>query len=342
MNIFFGIADTGACGTLRMIQPALCLREMGHHVEISDRETPFMYDQADIVVFQRATNKAMIDIIRKLHGLGKKVVYEIDDDLWHLPYYNQHSGKGEMRTKGPSYDFELLKTMQSIITNCDAVTVSTAPLGDVLRQWHDRIAVLPNCVAFEDWMLPDNEGQDGPVRIGWSGGYEHPADLDLVVGALLQIKKEYGERVQLAFMMGSCFPKELIGVAEHYPHVPYQQFMASLQELRLDIGLLPLVDNAFNRSKSNLKFLDYSALGMASIASPVFPYVEDILDGVNGLIVKKNRHSEWVRQIRRLIDNTELRKTLAENASQYVRAGYDMQANAWRWEEFYAGLLRGR
>jgi len=129
---------------------------------------------------------------------------------------------------------------------------------------------------------------DGSVTIGWMASGSHTIDAPLVIPAIKRIMKEY-PNVKLHLIgwvgweqLGQEFNehKERIKVEPWTNIVMLPQVMADI-----DIGIAPLVDNLFNRAKSNIKWLQYAALGSPCVASDLAPY-QDIQNGVDGFVVK--------------------------------------------------------
>jgi glycosyltransferase involved in cell wall biosynthesis len=58
----------------------------------------------------------------------------------------------------------------------------------------------------------------------------------------------------------------------------------------------PLADSDFNNSKSNIKCLEYCALGIPVIASNVIPYRGTIGDSIKGILID-NTIDDWVNGI---------------------------------------------
>ena len=110
--------------------------------------------------------------------------------------------------------------------------------------------------------------------------------------------------------------KVFVGKREVYngQYVPYEVYE---QELRTtDISLLPLRDNIFNRSKSDLKFIECAGNGSVVIASPTV-YSEAVKDGETGFIY--HDVNEFYNTLKMLIDNQNKRIEVAKNAYEYVK-----------------------
>ena len=84
-----------------------------------------------------------------------------------------------------------------------------------------------------------------------------------------------------------------------------------------DIGIAPLVDNMFNINKSDLKLLDYTAIGATVACSAIGPYAGTVTDGHNGLLVEYGEN-DWYQALRRLIDDPALRDGLWKAAWQQL------------------------
>jgi hypothetical protein len=102
--------------------------------------------------------------------------------------------------------------------------------------------------------------------------------------------------------------------AEYVESVPFAAFPATLARLHLDIGLAPLVDTPFNRCKTNLKWLEFSALAVPTIASDVEPYSRCIQHGVDGFLAKTSE--DMVRELGRLIRDPDLRRSVGDRARE--------------------------
>ncbi|MEM1964298.1 MAG: glycosyltransferase, partial [Candidatus Caldarchaeum sp.] len=92
----------------------------------------------------------------------------------------------------------------------------------------------------------------------------------------------------------------------------YKAFVAKANNLEAHIGIAPLEVNEFNMSKSYIKFLEYSCMGIAGIYSRVSPYAEQVRPGIDGLMASTT--NEWIDALITLIQDDQLRHQIVMSA----------------------------
>jgi glycosyltransferase involved in cell wall biosynthesis len=98
-----------------------------------------------------------------------------------------------------------------------------------------------------------------------------------------------------------------------------------LSELsRFDVGIMPLPDDQWSRGKCGLKGLQYMALEIPAIMSPVGMNTEIISDGVNGFLAGSDE--EWVKKLSFLIDSKPLREKIGRKGRETVVARYSVSS----------------
>jgi GT2 family glycosyltransferase len=229
------------------------------------------------------------------------------------------------------------------VMEADAVTVSTPALADVLRAYHPSVYVLPNTLDDALWpMSGRNVGSEagGPVVIGYMGSGTHADDLNMIGPALAQVADRFGAGVVFRFIGGSLPPDAIAGrpnvVWERVKFLDYAEFAGWFAHQGLDIGLAPLLDTPFNRCKSNIKYLEYSASGMAGVYSRVTPYSTTIGDG-EGVLAGPS--DEWAAALARLVEDAALRRTMGEVAQRSVQTSWRLSAHAGEWEDAYRVVI---
>ena len=277
---------------------------------------PELVDEADLVVMQRDFPRfveAYAQVVTRARRLGKPIVYDLDDLLYDLP-----ADHADVRHYRPARMAMLLAVAQA-----DAVTVSTPALRELLTPYHPNIHVLPNYLNDRLWAMPaaPRPAEARPVVVGYMGSGTHAADLGMIAPALLRTAERFGEAIEIRFMGKTPPPAAIAGLPnvawERASYLDYAEFASWFGGQRLDIGLAPLCDTPFNRGKSWIKYLEYTAAGAAGIYSTVAPY-EAVITGENGL--RAGTLDEWEAALARLIVDAEARREVAARAQDDVRA----------------------
>jgi glycosyltransferase involved in cell wall biosynthesis len=197
------------------------------------------------------------------------------------------------------------------------------------------VHVLPNSIDFELWDAPVEIPQKKSVRIGWAGAQTHEEDVKFVLPAIKQVLKKH-RNVKFYFIGGvpDCIMKETHKrIIKKFGWYDILDYPKRLRQWNFDICIAPLVDNAFNRAKSNLRWLEYSALGIPCVAGNVEPYRKSISHGKTGMLAYETE--EWVDCLSKLIKDTELRHKIGKAARRKVKSAYNMQKNVSMWDEVY-------
>ena len=321
-----------ACARLRLLGPASALRgrvDM-HWGAVSDGKDYAIdssaMDGADVIVFQRYfPMEGTWPLVEQALGTGKPVVYDLDDNFLAVP--QDHPMRQRLAPVEPF--------VKELLARAALVTVSTVELKRALAGLARKVEVLPNFLDERLWRRraprPSEEtgppgtdtGKSGPVRIVFAGTPSHGRDLELIVPALAAVKERFGDGVEIVFM--GCAPSGLDATVMAF-NQDYAGYAAALAELAPDIGLAPLADNAFNRCKSAVKWLEYSALGAAGIYADLPPYAP-VRHGETGLRAGSDP-TEWERALFRLVEDAPLRRALGSRAAAEVSGRWGLAAGA--------------
>ena len=155
--------------------------------------------------------------------------------------------------------------------------------------------------------------------IGWTGSHSTLVYLHLILPVLQELEKKYS----FTFLV----------IADKKPDLSLNSLQfrpwskeTEIQDLmRLDIGLMPLSDDLWSQGKCGFKALQYMALGIPAIASPVGVNNQIIEDGVNGYLC--DSPDKWYHKIETMILNPGLRKTFGKNGREKVIQKYSVLSN---------------
>jgi glycosyltransferase involved in cell wall biosynthesis len=107
---------------------------------------------------------------------------------------------------------------------------------------------------------------------------------------------------------------------------------------KIDIGVMPLPDDNWSKGKCGLKALQFMALGIPTICSPVGVNTDIIQDDENGFLA--GTEEEWVDKLSRLLRSAELRRRLGDAGRATVEQKYSAATQAPRVYEIFKSVLR--
>jgi len=221
----------------------------------------------------------------------------------------------------------------------DVVVTTTSHLVSVLREAdvESPIEIIPNAVDLKDgWLHTSSTGSpDDKQRIFWAGSDTHGVDWNECLDVVSQVMDN--RKNVLLVIIGAC-PNALASRASRWPGrvenmlpMEPETYYRILKHVRADVGLLPLADNFFNRSKSPLKFIEYAMIGIPSVASDAQPYNGIITHEENGFLAKTKR--DWRQGISKCLDNSKVRRDILSEARKTTQAHYDINNVASKWEK---------
>ena len=343
-------AFAGGCWLYRQFLPGEALKAKGHTVKymaLGNTVAQEWLNYPDVVIFTRVYPIDPIIAVRQFKRMGKKVVYEIDDDLWHVNPDNP----------SVSVSTEKRRQYEILMSEVDAITTTTEELAKLLRKFNKNVYVCPNSITYDIWH--ERAGNNDVLRIGYTGASSHWADLSIVTKALLKLRDKYDFVFHIQGMSGQPIECEMYGYQQilrhglvpeqtkymtqaldwfndvrelkfyHTPFYPPELYPKTLASVDIDIGIAPLIDNTFNHSKSCVKFYEYSAVGTVTLASDVLPYNKEV-----GYCAK-NTEKDWYRKLEKLIVDEKFRKKLLEKQQKWVREHRDMNKVVDLWEEAF-------
>ena len=298
--------------------PANRLEKENHYRFLCKKKkvSPFIFQ-----LFASTWGLAFIDMI---HYFKTPVITEIDDYALSVDSSNPNH-----QLFDPNSD--TIKCIKNQLETSDAIIVSTKQLKKLYLPFNENIYIVKNRVDLDIWDKLKNNIHKSYLNIGWEGGSAHNKDLELLIKPITYIHNKY-KKVRFTFIGGEI-PNKLTKL-ERVKHIkkwiPINKYPAYKAKQGFDIELAPLRDTLFNRGKSNLRWLEASALKVPTIASNVEPY-KCIKSGVTGLIA--HTQEEWTTHIEALIAQPGYRKDLGNNAYLEISKDYNLVNGAQEYIE---------
>ncbi|WP_407378851.1 glycosyltransferase domain-containing protein [Methanobrevibacter sp.] len=334
--------NMNACPYIRLHTPFSKLAESGdYHFFIYGQEIMPLLDIDnminahifDVIVIQRVNPYSNI-LLKKAKKHNIKIVYESDDDFM------------DINPANPSYNYILgnFDNIKKLVTNVDQITVST----NELKERFDKLG-LKNVEIIKNYYVNDSlplkpfafRGNEF-IKIGYFGTLTHDNDLELIHNVILRLKDIFSKKgitINFEIAGASIDEKSDWFTVKKIPYYPmsmktFYDWLGKNSEW--DIGIIPLVNTEFNKCKSELKYIEFSALGIPVVASDMNVYNEAIEDGVTGFLA--NNEDEWVNKLSMLIEDPILRNGIVNNARRDILENYNLKSRVNQWDEIFKRL----
>ncbi|MFN0277446.1 MAG: glycosyltransferase family 4 protein [Pyrinomonadaceae bacterium] len=248
---------------------------------------------------------------RKLARSGVPVVFDFDDAIF-------------FSYKSPSNGYlSYLKFPRKTAESCRLSTHVMAGnefLANYARQNNENVTIIPTTIDTDKYKFVERTKEPDVLIIGWSGSFSTIQHLDTIRDVLHELAKTEKFRLRI------------IGTPEYkLPGVDVEAIQwrseTEIDDLRqIDIGLMPLPDDNWSKGKCGLKALQYMALGISTICSPVGVNSTIIRDGENGFLADSKE--EWIEKIKILIHSSELRQKFGRAGRETVEREYSAKVVA--------------
>ena len=304
-------ADKGGCAFYRLEQPAkryadltktpLVIHEAGRALPtIPQWQAAITQHGVGSVVLARTfedhQREYWVSLKRALPGL--RMVMDFDDLLWNPCPLSSYKPTPQM-----------IKNLDVVANISDVLTASTKPMADAL--WHrykKKARVIPNMVSEGIFRRPVRRSPRERMRIVWGGCATHQRDMMLIEEAVKQTASKY------EWHFFGWVPDSLRDKVRFHQGVDMSQYIDKLAAIRAHVGIAPLVSSSFNKCKSNVKLLEYGALGMATVASGVYPYNPSA-----ARLVTTGTTNEWIAALADM-GNEQVRQANAQASQDYARS----------------------
>lgn len=291
----------------------------------------------DVFILQMVMSEDWIKFAKKQK---KKVIFECDDLLHIVPktHYSYSETKGiKNRIK---WWIRIYKQLRSV----DGFISTNKNLNKVYGRIAKKSFVFENYCDLSHWKREYRENQTERLRLLWAGSQSHTGDLEMMKPVIKNILNKNpnvqfiyvgmgGARtkdIQARFVYGDDFFNRLPNNRESLLPVPADVWPHTLGGLLADLAIAPLENNHFNKFKSQCKFLEYSINKIPAVYSKWF--YSDVKNGETGLLADTPK--EWEQQIQKLINDKQLRKTIGENAHNWVLENKSITKYLQNWENF--------
>ncbi len=274
--------------------------------------------RADVVVLQRKLlSRVEVALLRRR---ARRLVFDFDDALW---LRDSHSGKGFTSSKRR-------RRFLAIVGAADAVVAGNSILAAEVGA---RATVIPTCIQLDSYSVRSAK-VSGAIQLVWIGSSSTLKGLE--------------QQRELWDAIGTAIPGlRLKVICDRFPHfaqlpvdaVPWKEASEAAELASADIGIAWVPDDPWSRGKCALKLLQYQAAGLPVVANPVGVQAEIVRPGENGFLAKSP--DEWIRSIRTLAADVQLRNQFGSAGREQVRTAYSVDVGGAQWVALLEQLGKG-
>lgn len=257
-----------------------------------------------VVVSRRCTVSNYAEFKKWLKKYKVKLILD-NDDFWELPDDNPAK---------EIYKKQVSREILASIRIADEIWTPSPTLAHKMKKVNKNIPyrIIPNTIyeKEEQWVNQEKDpNPKGLVRFGYTGANGHRNDI-LSMGMTFENHElycmnlmDYPDIMRAKYTM---YPLDIHLYAQLYRH--------------FDVSLAPLLNNKFNRCKSELKVVEAGYTKTAIIASNTTPYKETIIHNKTGILCSSP--DDWRKAVNEM--TLEKAKNLAGELYEFCKKNYDI------------------
>ncbi|MFW5758664.1 MAG: glycosyltransferase family 4 protein, partial [Bacteroidota bacterium] len=261
---------------------------------------------------------------KRIKKSGAKMVLDFDDSIWLKDVSN--GNKKLAFLKKPS------KT-KHLVAMANACIVGNQYLADYTSKYNQNVFVVPTTIDTVQYQGIKKNNTNQKICIGWTGSSTTLKHFSLAVPFLQKLKDKYGN--------GICF--------RVISDQPYEGSLPDLENIRwsrekeiedlnvIDIGIMPLPNDPWSKGKCGFKGLQYMALEIPAVMSPVGVNNDIITHGLNGFLAKDEK--QWIEILSKLIENKDLRERTGAEGRKTVEEKYSYDSQKDRYVRIFQNLI---
>lgn len=254
-------------------------------------------------------------IVAKL--IKKPCIYDFDDAI----YLKETSPYNKIIDflKTPSKTAEIIKM-------CKHTIAGNSYLENYAKNFTNKVTVIPTPIDTEKYSPQAKANKPDTIVVGWIGSHTTARYLLPLRSAFSKLKTNNPQLEIKLVGLGA--------LGSHFPEANCIDWKLDdeISVLRsFDMGIMPLPDDEWTRGKCGFKLIQYMAIAIPVICSPVGANKEIVIDGYNGIFAESEE--EWIRAIQKLIDDKELRERMGRNGRDTVDEKYSLKVMAPLFED---------
>lgn len=286
---------------------------------------PFKARNADYVFIHRELTPIGPPIIEGILVLmGKRIIYDFDDAIW-IPATSTENKIIRW--------FRFTSKVQFLCKNSFNISVGNAYLAQYALQFNPRVVVNPTTIDTQHLHNPalvKLPSWRNPAKkvIGWTGTHSTLPYLEPLIPVFSRLLANHAD-LEIVIIANKPPDWTLPGLR----FIPWNLETEMDDLAAIDMGVMPLTDDPWAKGKCGFKALQYMALGIPALATPIGVNSEIIEHGVNGWLCTSDE--DWESAIGKLLANSQLRKEMGNRARKFIELNYSVVSNSERFSSLF-------
>lgn len=260
---------------------------------------------------------------RGLKRSGKPIIYDFDDSIWIQDISEGNKNLSWMKRAGKT---------DEIIAMSDLIIVGNQYLAEHAQQYNTNVAIIPTTIDTT-YHKPIEKTEKQTICIGWTGSETTMRHFKLIIPVFERLQGKYRDKISFLQISNQTI---------NYPNLNLETIVWNAQDeieqlRKIDIGVMPLPNDAWSKGKCGFKGLQYMSLAIPTVMSPVGVNTEIIQNGENGFFA--TTEDEWFSILCQLIEDKELCKKIGIAGRGTVKQRYSIDSQKDTYKNLFNSIL---
>lgn len=247
-------------------------------------------------------------IIAKL--VGKRVIFDFDDAIWL---------KNTSNTNAFIRWFKRYRNAENMCKWAYKVSCGNTYLANHAKKFNSKVIVNPTTIDTVGHHSKVKKYTNRPITIGWTGTHSTIKYLHMLVPILQQLETEFEFRFLVIADQRPTFS------LKNLEFVLWNKATEIDDLLKIDVGVMPLLNDKWAQGKCGFKALQYMALGIPAVVSPVGVNTQIVDHGVNGWVCATEQ--EWEQTFRKVLQREVVLDEFSAKARLKITQYYSVKSN---------------
>jgi glycosyltransferase involved in cell wall biosynthesis len=253
----------------------------------------------DVVFVQKVLLPVIVQ--KTLTKLNDNIVFDFDDAIYANKSHSQ-------------------ERLNHFLSQAKLAVIENEETRSYVKKFGVTPLIITGPIDCDRYKPAKSKEKNQEIVIGWIGSSTTTEYLSLLAKPLQELSSKYPHVV--LELIGSAHI-DLKGV--RMKRYPWSLDTETTLLSRFDIGVMPMPDDEWTRGKGGYKLLQYMAMGIPAVCSPVGVNTEIVLHGETGYLAETEE--EWFLYLEKLITEEQSRSSMGQNGRLRVQSEYSFERN---------------